>query len=108
MRRGELYRVYPAGRADPRDFRVFVVLSRQTLIDSTFSSVICAPVYSCFSGLSTQLAVGTAEGLKSDSSIFCDELMSIEKSKLTDFVGSLSAPKLARLTQCLRIAVGTE
>ena len=45
MRRGELYRVKrPQG--DPKRSRVFVVVSRQALIASRFSSVICAPIYS--------------------------------------------------------------
>ncbi len=33
------------------DFRVFVVVSRQALIDSRFSTIICAPVYSTRHGL---------------------------------------------------------
>lgn len=49
------------------------------MIDSKFSTVICAPVYSRYDGLSTQFEVGISEGLKAASSIFCDELISIEK-----------------------------
>ena len=41
MRRGELYRVRrPPG--DPKPARVFVVVSRQALIESTYSTVVCA------------------------------------------------------------------
>ena len=108
MRRGELYRVYRGNRNDPKDHRVFVVVSRQALIDSNFSTVVCAPVYSRFDGLSTQMAVGVEEGLKKESSIFCDELVSIEKARLTQFVGSLSGPQLGSLAKCLRIALGAE
>jgi mRNA interferase MazF len=44
MRRGELYRVRgPPGDSKPA--RVFVVVSRQPLIDSNYSTVICAPVF---------------------------------------------------------------
>ncbi len=108
MRRGELYRVYRGNKNDPKNFRVFVILSRQVLIESKFSTVICAPVYSQFDGLSTQLSVGVEEGLKKESSIFCDELISIEKSRLTDFVGSLSPSKIASLEKCLKIAISVE
>lgn len=108
MRRGELYRVYRGNKNDPRDFRVFVVLSRQTLIDSNFSTVICAPIYSRFDGLSTQIEVGIEEGLKKTSSIFCDELVSIEKSRLTDFIGSLSPKKLSSLDNSLKTALDIE
>lgn len=105
MRRGELYRVsHPSG--DPKKSRVFVVVSRDTLTETRFSTVICAPVYSKHDGLSTQIVVGTAEGLKHDSSIHCDALMSISKSSLTNYVGSLSASKIEELNQALCVALG--
>ena len=105
MRRGDLYRVQrPSG--DPKRFRVFVVASRQPSIDSNFSSVICAPVLSSGTGLATQVAVGTGQGLKHESWIFCDGLMSVRKSELTNFVGSLSPAKLTELDQALKRALG--
>ena len=108
MKRAELYRVYKGTRNDPRRSRVFVVVSRQVLIDSKFSSVICAPIYSAYDGLSTQVAVGTDEGLKHSSSIHCDELVSIRKSALTDFIGRLTFARITELDRSLRIAVGAE
>lgn len=105
MRRGEFYRVHKAISRDPKKFRVFVIVSRQVLIDSRFSTVICAPVYSSYDGLSTQIPVGTDEGLKHESSIHCDELISIPKTSLTDFVGSLSPEKIEQLHEALRIAL---
>lgn len=101
MRRGELYRVYKGSPRDPKRSRVFVVVSRQVVIDSRFSTLICAPIYSAYHGLSTQVRVGIAEGLKHDSSIHCDELVSLPKSSLTDFVGFLSASKIAELRSAL-------
>jgi mRNA-degrading endonuclease toxin of MazEF toxin-antitoxin module len=62
MRRGELYRVRRL-RDDPKRFRIYVVVSRQAVIDSRLSSVICAPVFMHGKGLSTQVRVGTEEGL---------------------------------------------
>ena len=82
MRRGELYRVYKPSAPDPKRYRVFAVVSRQVLIDSRFSTVICAPVYSSFDGLSTQVPVGIDQGLKHESSVHCDELISILKTSL--------------------------
>lgn len=108
MRRGELYRVYKASAHDPRRYRVFVVVSRQTLVDSRFSTAICAPVYSSFDGLSTQVPVGIDEGLKHNSSIYCDELISIPKSSLTSFIGTLSSIKIEALNWALAIAVGID
>jgi len=105
MRRGELYRVYKGTSHDPKRFRVFVIVSRQVLIDSKFSTVICAPVYSSYDGLSTQVKVGVEEGLKHDSSIHCDALVSIPKSLLTHYVGSLPPEKIEQLNDALRIAL---
>lgn len=105
MKRGELYRVRrPPGDAKPA--RTFVVVSRQPLIDSNFSTVICAPVFSERLGLPTQVPVGAPEGLKHDSAILCDSLISLEKSRLTDFVGELSPSKLRELDAALGSALG--
>ena len=104
MRRGELYRVFRPGQ-DPKQYRVFVIVSRQALIDSRFSTVICAPVFSSGEGLSTQVGVGIDEGLKHLSWIMCDNLVSIRKSELTNFVGSLSRSKRMELDQALREAL---
>lgn len=104
MRRGELYRVRKPG-GDARRSRVFVVVSRQVLLDSSFSTVVCAPVFSEGFGLSTQVSVGTAEGLKHASSVFCDNLVSIAKSDLTSFVGSLAPGKVSELSEALAAAL---
>lgn len=108
MRRGELYLVRKPGQTDPRKQRVFVLVSRQVLIDSKFSTVICAPVYSRRDGLSTQVAVGIEEGLKHESSIHCDELVSLPKSMLTRFVGILDSGMLDRLDKALAVALALE
>jgi mRNA interferase MazF len=96
------------GSRDPRKQRVFVIVSRQALIDSRFSTVICAPVYSRHDGLSTQVRVATAEGLKNESSVHCDELVSLPKSALTNYLGSLKAAALRELNGALAISVGLE
>jgi mRNA interferase MazF len=105
MRRGELFRVQKPSSRDPKRSRVFAVVSRQVLIDSRFSTVICAPVYSAYEGLSTQVPVGPAEGLKHDSGIYCDELVSLPKSMLTHFIGMLSPDKLSALDRALLTAL---
>lgn len=105
MKRGELYRVTHPTRRDPKRFRVFVVVSRQVLIDSRFSTAMCAPVYTTYDGLATQVPVGTGEGLKHESSIHCDEVVSLPKSVLTDYIGSLSPQKTDLLNRALCIAL---
>jgi len=108
VKRGELYLVKKPGARDPRKQRVFIVVSRQPLIDSRFSSVICAPVYSQHDGLSTQVCVGLEQGLKKESSIHCDELVSLPKAALTHYVGSLAPASLGQLERALAVALGLD
>ena len=82
-----------------------MVVSRQTLIDSRFSTVVCAPVYTRRDGLATQVEIGAEEGLKHDSSVHCDALVSLPKSVLTDYVASLTPPRVRALDQALRVAL---
>jgi mRNA interferase MazF len=104
VNRGELYRVrHPKG--DPKRSRVFAIVSRTALLDSAFSSATCSPVYSARHGLCSQIAVGSVEGLNHDSAIHCDELVSLPKSVLTYYVGSLSESRLRDLNRALAIAL---
>lgn len=105
MKRGELYRVKHPSRRDPKRFRVFVVVSRQILIDSRYSTVMCAPIYTAYDGLATQVPVGVDEGLAHESSVHCDEVVSLPKPALTDYVGSLPPQKIVALNRALRVAL---
>ena len=107
MKRGDFYRVYRGAKNDPKDFRVFLIVSRQEVIDSPFSTVICAPVYSKYNDISTQIEVGVDEGLKHDSAIYCDDLVSLHKSMLTNYIGTLSDAKMGEVNIALRIALAT-
>ena len=104
MKTGELYLVTDSA-GDPKKQRVFVIVSHQELIDSRYSTVICAPVYSNGEGLATQVAVGPSEGLKHESWITCDNLASIPKNRLTRFVGTLPPLKVRKLNYSLSIAL---
>jgi mRNA interferase MazF len=99
-----LYRVAKPP-ADPKRFRVFIVVSRQVLVDSDFSTVVCAPVYGARYGLSTEVPVGPDEGLRHESSIHCDALVSLSKSALTQFVGALPGSKIPALDRALAAAL---
>jgi mRNA-degrading endonuclease toxin of MazEF toxin-antitoxin module len=58
--------------------------------------VVCAPVYTQHDGLASQLSIGIEEGMKHESSIHCDELVSLPKSALTNFVGTLQSLQVLR------------
>ena len=108
MKRGELYRVYRGLKYDPKNYRVVLIVSRQKVVDNNFSTVICAPVYSKYDGLSTQVEVGVNEGLKHDSAVYCDEVYSVDKTLLTDFISTLSESKIREVNTALRIALNIE
>ena len=105
MKRGELYRVRAPGGGDPKSSRVFAVVSRQAAIDSGWETVVCVPVSTARHGLSTQVAVGIEEGLKHESALYCDGLVSLPKPRLTDFVGTLSSEKVRELDRALVAAL---
>lgn len=105
MRRGELYRVAHPTSKDPRRHRVFCVVSRQILIDSKYSTVICAPVYTAYDGLATQVPLGVDDGMKHECALHCDNLISLQKSALTNFVATLSAEKTSALDRALAVAL---
>jgi mRNA interferase MazF len=107
VKRGDLYRVYkPEG--DPKRYRAYVVVSRPILIESKFSTVVCAPVFTSGEGLSTQVAIGQDEGMKHASFITCDNLVSIRKTDLSHYVGALSKAKLAELDRALKMALALD
>jgi hypothetical protein len=58
MKRGELYRVGKGYGTDPKRSRVLTLVRRQVLIESDFSTLICAPIYSACNGLANQVPGG--------------------------------------------------
>jgi len=108
MKRGDFFRVYRGSKYDPKEYRVYLVVSRQGLIDNKFPTVICAPICSKYENLPTQVEVGVDEGLKQDSAVYCDDLISLPKSMLTNYIGTLSDEKIKAVNTALRIALAVE
>ena len=105
MKRGNLYRVYKGNKNDQKDYRLYLVVSRQDVIDNQFPTVICAPVRTKYGGLSSQVEVGVDEGLKHDCAVYCDELFSLPKFILTNYISHLSITKMEEVNSALRIAL---
>jgi mRNA interferase MazF len=81
------------------------VVSRQARGASRVSAGVCAPGATPRAGRATQGDGGPDEGLKHESSIHCDALVSLPKPLLTDFVASLTPARLRALDQSLRVAL---
>jgi mRNA interferase MazF len=104
LNRGEIYwRYRPSG--DPRTWRAYLIVSRDSFISTTSSSVICVPIYSAHHGLKTQVTVGADQGLAHGSSLHCDQVVNVPKSALRHYVGSLSAEKQAEVDRALALAL---
>ena len=82
-----------------------MVVSRQDVIDNQFPTVICAPVRTKYGGLSSQVEVGVDEGMKHDCAVYCDELFSLPKFILTNYISHLSITKMEEVNSALRIAL---
>ena len=106
MRRAEIYRTRE--KVPERGLKpgFYVVVSRNFVADNEhISTVVCAPVYSEILGLRSEVVLGREDGMPHDSAIRCDFLMLMFKSKLTRFVGTLSAEKIAHLNGALHYAL---
>jgi len=106
VRRGEVYRTRERvpERGDKAGF--YVVVSRNFVArNDDVATVICAPVYGEILGLTTEVVVGPEDGLPRTSAVRCDFLTLMFKSKLTHFVSTLSATKIAELNRALAHAL---
>jgi len=104
--RGEVYRTherFPERGGKPG---FYVVVSRAFVVENDdVSTVICAPLYSQVLGLTTEVVVGTAEGLPRTSAIRCDFLTLMFKKRLTQLVATLPPEKVKELDSALAVAL---
>ena len=106
MRRGEIYRTQEKIPERGNKPGFYVVVSRDYIAgNDDISTVVCAPVYGAILGVRSEVVAGQADGLPQDSSIRCDFLSLIFKTKLTSFVGTLSQEKLGELNRALVYAL---
>jgi mRNA interferase MazF len=104
--RGEIYRT--RGRVAERGGKpgFYVVVSRAFVAENDdVSTVVCAPVYSQVLGLTTEVVLGPDEGLPRTSAVRCDFLMLMFKTRLTQFVSTLSPEKIRDLNRALGVAL---
>ena len=102
MRRGEIYRTRERVSEGGGKPGFYVVVSRTFVAEhEDVSTVMCAPVYGEVLGLTTEVVLGPGDGLPRTSAIRCDFLTLMFKSKLTHFVSTLSATRLAELNRAL-------
>lgn len=102
IKRGEIWQ-YRFKSPDKR--RPVLVLTRQDVIP-LLHSVMVAPVTSTRRGAPSEVPIGPAEGLKGDSAINLDHVHTVDQSRLTSFVGTLSQSQMQQVCRALAIATG--
>ena len=106
MKRGEIYRTQEKIPERGHKPGFYVIVSRDFIAgNDDVSTVICAPIYGEVLGLRTEVTVGEEDGLPRHSSIRCDFLTLMFKTKLTHFVSTLSQDKEKDLSRALRYAL---
>ena len=102
MKWGEIYRTKEKTSERGHKPGFYVVVSRDFIAShEDIATVICAPIYDEVLGLSSEVVIGTDDGLPRQSSIRCDFLALMFKAKLTGFVGTLSTDKRHELRAAL-------
>ena len=106
MNRGEVYRV--SDRIPERGNKpgYYVIVSRSFVSQHEgIETVVCAPVYGEILGITTEVVVGAEAGLPRISSVRCDFLALLLKTRLTRKVGALSSIQIAGLNRALAVAL---
>ena len=91
----------------PDKLRPVLVLSRQEVI-GLLHTVMIAPVTSTVRGAPGEVPVGVSEGLKHDSAVNLDHVQTVEKARLTGYMGHLRADKMRDVCKALAVAVGCD
>jgi len=102
--RGEVW-LYEFKAPDKR--RPVVVLTRDSVI-RFLHNVMVAPVTSTVHGISSEVVIGEAEGLKHISAVNLDNVQTVSKGRLQRRVGRLGHEKMSELCRALAIATGCE
>src|SRR5262245_7495625 len=104
LERGQIWQ-YSFSRPDKR--RPVVVLTRSEVIE-LLHTVMVAPITSTIYGAPSEVVIGIDEGLKRESAINLDHVQTVDKTKLTRFVGTLGPHKMKAVCHALAIATGCD
>lgn len=83
--------------------RPVLVLTRE-LVRPHLTRVTVAPITSTVRGLSTEISVGTANGLEQHSVVSCDNIVTVPKDTIGRQVGYLLLSQEAELSEAVRLA----
>jgi len=102
IQRGEIWN-YEFKPPDKR--RPVLVLSRPEAI-AVLNTVIVIPITSTIHGSVGEVVIGIEHGLKNTSAINLDNIQTVEKSRLIQFIGTLDSVLMKNVCRALSIVTG--
>jgi mRNA interferase MazF len=91
--------------APPDKKRPVLVISRQSVI-SLLRTVMVAPITSAIHGVPSEVLVGTEHGLKRESAVNLDHVQTVDRSRLSGFIGHLNDEVMDEVCRALAVATG--
>lgn len=102
MNRGE---IWGCEFKKPDKTRPVVILTRQEVIPY-LHTVTVVPITRTIRGVPSEVLIGPDEGLKESSAVNLHHLITIPKSELRRFIGSLSPVKMEEIREAMLFALG--
>ena len=102
--RGDLW-LYQFAAPDRR--RPVLILTRND-VANRLRTVVVAPVTSTIRGIRSEVRVGRFEGLKHDSVVNLDNVQTVPRADLHQWIGRLGAGRMFEVCQALNTALGCE
>jgi mRNA interferase MazF len=102
VNRGEIWN-FRFDRPDKQ--RPVLILTRQEMI-RVLHTVTVAPITRTIRGVPSEVVIGTEVGLKQPSALNLHHVVTVPKSELRRFVGTVSAETLQRVKEALLFALG--
>ena len=102
VKRGDIW-LYAFAKPDTK--RPVLVISRQGVIP-LLRTVMVAPITSAIHGVPSEVLVGTEHGLKYESAVNLDHVQTVDRSRLTQFIGHVGDEVMAEVCQALSVATG--
>jgi len=97
MRQGE---IWWANLPAPQGWRPVVILTRNAAIDN-LHSIIIAPLTRTIRGIPTQVELSPEDGVQSACAISLDNMATVEKAVLIQWLATLSAQKMNELYEAV-------
>jgi mRNA interferase MazF len=91
--------------AAPDKKRPVLVISRQSVIP-LLRTVMVAPITSAIHGVPSEVLVGIEHGLKHESAVNLDHVQTVDRARLSGFIGHLDDQVMDDVCRALAVATG--